>query len=236
VAGIGLNCPYCGAENAGFTFVALTKRNCGDYNVAIDRNYVCNDDEERMNSFWTCNICAGGITITVKPIATLNLKTVDDVGFWGYYDPLNVYPSNNCAVAPTNTPPEMAKVFVWGANLLNREDFEGCALKMRRILDMSHVGYRIPGEKIKDRIERLVKDGLIQKCLADWAEQFRQFESEELHGFRSATKEEVHEYVAFTELFLTCMYTIPAILKKRGKPSKKSSSAPDNTLPSPEEP
>jgi hypothetical protein len=182
------------------------------------------DMYERVNTFWTCNTCGTGIVMEVEASPFPGPGSAGMTGFLNDCRKLKVHPANGYTMVPPETPEEIAGTFTRGVHLYRHNDFECSALKMRRVLEKFIELEKEKAENdVRKIIARMVDDGRVPRCLADWANKFRQLESDALHGFITVTPEEAGEFVVFTELFLTCIYAVPAILARRGKASSSSS-------------
>ncbi|MDR1079717.1 MAG: DUF4145 domain-containing protein [Deltaproteobacteria bacterium] len=221
---ISLDCPHCLKSEVGFTFVAAAPRKPG---VKTDMPFQATYEAgAEFNTFWRCNVCGDGIVIIAKaknkwtdsPSAT---KTFEDV-----FEKQQVYPKHYEPAVPKDTPLDIAELFIKGQEYLKTNDFEACALKLRRVIDLYVDKNKNKGEDVKAVINRLVADGEVAPCIAKWAFDIKYLESQTLHGFRDINPEEAQDFVTFTELFLTCIYTIPEMLKKRIKRPEQTSAEP----------
>src|SRR5262249_47705168 len=125
---------------------------------------------------------------------------------------------------PEHLPPEVERVYLQAErNFPIKGNEEAAGTMYRKALD---VGLKIidPAVKgtLKDRIEALVKQHRLTPSLGEWAQQIRLLGNEAAHEIDEPTREEVIALRNFSDLVLRYLFTLPAMVAERRKPSTET--------------
>ncbi len=203
MATLSHNCPHCGVRHAAFPIVYSNKQlSSYDWNV-----------------FGICPACSYPITAVVYDRGTGQ----DPAKFLGnlssensYAVVLRVFPERQESKSPDSTPPSAAKSFVDGVEILKDGRYAAAVAMFRRAIDVGTKEFapEIDVWKLEKRIDKLAADGLITKDLQTWAHKIRLEGNNAIHELEEPTKEQATELQLFTELMLTYLFTLPALIKK----------------------
>lgn len=89
-------------------------------------------------------------------------------------------------------------------------------MHLRKCLEFAFKKTLDPAETkgmLKERIDKAAKKGLIPPSITEWSHHVRDVGNEAVHD--EITMEEARELLAFTEMLLRCLFTIPAMVERR---------------------
>jgi HEPN domain-containing protein len=203
------DCPHCGGQKIGFSFVA-------DSNLAPAR-------QQQFMTTYKCNKCQGGLIVVYKQ----NVKhpKVEGPGT-APSDPMDVgfsvvekYPTKMLARLPSHLPEPLGRFFQQANDGLRRGDYDASGAMSRKVVDVST--QKLLGDEsrkygnIRDRIDALEAKGGLTADLKDWAHEVRLGGNDAAHDEDPFSREEAEELLDFAELYLTYVHTLPARLKER---------------------
>jgi len=137
-----------------------------------------------------------------------------------YLKVLKVYPEPQPVYSHPSLPDKVREAFEDLQRML-KQKFKpyfivgGC----RAVLEAAIAELGGEGERLIDKINDLLKKGIITKPLADWAHQIRVEGNVALHELlhTEITPEEAEELVEFVKLFLVYTFELPARIQERRK-------------------
>lgn len=218
VPSIVRECPHCGGEKMGFTLRV-------EYHAQHPRDVYL--------VMGICGNCAKGIIIEYENRG--NARHAHPVGC--PTDPENSgwtvvgeYPESTPSTAPEFAQPPLDRLFVQAANAAKRGDWDASGAMSRKVVDVStQLLLGADASKfgtIKLRIDELAKRGGLTTDLKDWAHVIRLEGNDAAHDQDPYTESEANELLAFADLYLTYVYTLPGRLKaKRTAPIPPNPSA-----------
>jgi hypothetical protein len=202
------DCPHCGGEKIGFTFVAESSL----APARMSHFMVC----------FKCNKCQGGLIVVYAHAANYGVSTPggaptdpSDVGF----KLVEQYPTKGPTRIPTHVPGPLGRFFQQAHDGLRRGDHDASGAMSRKVIDVST--QKLLGDEakkygnIRDRIDALAAKGALTADLKDWAHEVRLGGNEAAHDEEPYSKEEAEELLDFAELYLTYVYTLPGRLNER---------------------
>lgn len=137
----------------------------------------------------------------------------------------NTEPKPPAALAPEATQEEAARLYIQALKVFRQGHFDACAPTFRRALEVAlkdlapEIGNGVPLIK---RIEALPPAKGLTPAMKAWAHEVRLIGNEGAHGDGPVSKEDAQDIQAFTELFLTYAYTLPARLAARKRREAES--------------
>lgn len=123
--------------------------------------------------------------------------------------------------APDGIPEPLPGFYTQAADNVRRQAFDSAVPLFRRILEISLKKLN-PGQTdgtLYSRIEKLPPELGITPSMRDWAHSIRELGNEGVHDDEPVSKEAAETIMAFTELFLTYAFSLPAMVKARREPT-----------------
>lgn len=190
------DCPHCGIENTGLTFVAESQ---------CPNGY-------RWNTMFRCNNCNKPITANVeinggnKPSSFHgDLTKIYEIKIRG------IYPTSKPSSAPDHCPENIAKAFIQAEENIFRRNAEAAASMDRRALEIGTklIAPDLVNETLWNRIERLAERHLITPSIQEWAHSLRLIGNDALHDIDGVTLEEAKQAHELTRFMLIYLFTLP---------------------------
>jgi hypothetical protein len=204
MAQLSLPCPHCLTEKAAFT--PLSAAPMGPKSA-------------RQLTFFQCAVCKKGLMVEFGG---------NTVGLWiGGHAPdpgpvLDCYPLGRVNVAPADVADNVKDAYLSGMHNLDKKFVNAAVAMFRRAVEISVrvLDPTAPARTaLADRLRRLPPD-LITPAMIEWAHLVRLGGNDALHDPEDFSEAEAAELKAFTELFLTYAFTLPAMLSKaKGPPT-----------------
>lgn len=128
------------------------------------------------------------------------------------YGIIDVYPKPETIAVPGNLPQNVGRLYFQAADNLRREHWDASGVMSRKAIEVA-LG-KGPGDNLRETIDLLAKDGRMTKDMAAWAHEIRILGNEASHdaAFENA---EARDALAFTELILMYLFTLPGMLEAR---------------------
>jgi hypothetical protein len=241
-----LDCPHCFKLGAGLTNIGIVPRKPGTkIDMPINNHYEAGTE---FSTFWRCNLCGNGIIIAVKTKNKWHDSPNSSKVFEDVFETVQIFPQITLTELPDHMPEEVANAFKDAEICYRGGGFDLSITGMRTVLERALVAYSnmnsikrdAPITELKNlcqEIKTLAKDNYLTASMADWADIIKDFGNDSSHRpCHKNVKWMAEEIKNFTIMFLTYAFTMPYKVKELRKLREQSSSAPDNTLPSPEEP
>ncbi len=223
---LALNCPYCNAQQMGFTF-------CGG-------QVIVPQPEPAWRSLWLCRGCLEGVVVTIVQGANAQYATPAEcpVELTGAgFKVVAVHPKPQPMVAPEHVSEEIAYEYIAGVDSLRRATemrnnpsqaaalATAAGMMFRKVLLRATTAlatqvkledktladqFRRKNLKLEPRINKLADHHLITPAMRDWAHQIRDDGNEANHGEDEVFEQsDAKQMQAFTELFLVYAFTMP---------------------------
>ena len=201
---IPLACPHCRSERAAFEYKIEERRTDG-------AELYINKQIHLSAVMAQCQVCGRNVLVRGQANTAEFTKVFE------------VFPEPEPITAPANTPDDIASLFIQGASIRHLH-FDAAGMAYRKALQ------RVVGNKAKDvnveienkkkgdlykGIKAVLSEPFVAKILLDWALDLNERGKEAAHD--TFTEEECAELHAFTEMLLTYLYTLPAMLEARRK-------------------
>lgn len=130
-----------------------------------------------------------------------------------------VFPERRPIEAPEHTPDHVARPFIQALDNLRRSNWDAAGAMCRKALDVATkqiaAGQGVHAAVLKQRIDKLAAAHLIPPSLREWAHIIRDDGNDAAHDEDPFTESEASELVAFTELFLQYVFSLPGMLEER---------------------
>ena len=140
---------------------------------------------------------------------------VDDFKF----DIVQSYPEAPVTDAPEHTPPAVAAYYSQAHKALEAGLWDAAGAMARKTMDVATKLLKsdkaTAGDKLVTRIDRLANSHKITPQLAEWAHAVRLDGNHAAHDLDPFTEEQATQICAFTDMFLTYVYTMPGMLAAR---------------------
>lgn len=216
VAQISLDCPHCHTAKAAFTGVHPVPSPPGQ-----NSQYIM---------LFQCQLCGEGI------IAKLQSSTPNAVHQWvsghanmqgtgghGSTSLLRHWPAEVETTAPANAPDNVTSFYLQGMDNLTRRHYDAAGTMFRKSLDTALRRLDPSGKgTLQQRIDKLPAVIAITPSMREWAHQIRELGNDAAHEEDPFTEQEATTLQAFTELFLTYTFTLPAMVTARKSPPSLS--------------
>ncbi|AIH04453.1 DUF4145 domain-containing protein [Thermodesulfobacterium commune] len=213
-------CPFCYAKvNFTVTAVDSYKR---VKEVTIQGNHIHIVEVDTLAKCPNCNnSCLIKIEIPEKHYSEMR-EALQNFQYQPsrplYFKILKVYPEPKPVYSHPSLPDKVRVVFEDLQEML-REKKEpslivgGC----RAVLESAIKYLGGEGDRLIDKIDDLLRKGIITKPIADWAHHVRIEGNESLHDllYTDITPEEAEEIVEFVKLFLIYTFELPARIKEK---------------------
>lgn len=136
----------------------------------------------------------------------------EDVGW--EYDPLTVlYPAERSL--DWSIPKSIAKSFEEAGACAGAGAFTACAIMCRRTLEAICAHHEILQGNLKDKLQKLRDDGVIEKRLFEWADSLRDVGNEAAHDMaEEVPKEDARDLLDFTRALVEYIFTFTENFKK----------------------
>lgn len=213
MTGIVLDCPHCAAPKMTFT-------------IFFDRLALGHEDSSPtkvVRSLMACNSC--GEYVVGVFVRTASAKRSENPSQL-FVDPRNEgwelfqsYPKAILLQAPEYIGDILKSFYMQAAEALQRRSWDASGAMSRKVVDVSAkqllkeeaAKYR----NMNDRIDALGRQGRLTPDLQAWAHEVRLGGNDAAHDEDPFTLEEAAELLAFVELYLTYVYTLPGRLTAR---------------------
>lgn len=198
-----LDCPYCSTQKAGFqghSYVPFKPGATSEYLVLMQ-----------------CQICGNGIVAKFRSGHPSNFQQwfQGQAGMQGVAL-LETFPKPNAVTAPEYTPDNVGRFYLQGMDNLAR-NFDAAGTMFRKSLDaaLKYVHPTGKGTNLEKRINDLPAATGVTPAMQTWAHEIRHLGNDAAHEEDPFTEPEAQSLQAFTELFLTYVFTLPGMLAAR---------------------
>ncbi|MGL0787553.1 DUF4145 domain-containing protein [Xanthomonas translucens pv. undulosa] len=201
------NCPHCGAERMSMNYVAAIQP---AHQVGIAA-FSCNGCHELNcvrffhsdSSVQWVQAASGEFEETGKHRFGLHI--------------LARYPTPKTSAAPGGLSPAVARAYLQGVDNARRGHSDAAASMFRKAIDVAtrELDPSFAGKNLAPRIDLLAEKGRLTADLKEWAHLIRLDGNQGAHDDEELTTAEIDQLHAFTELFLTYTFTLPAQVKAR---------------------
>ncbi|MFJ5253770.1 DUF4145 domain-containing protein [Pseudomonas sp. NPDC088414] len=127
------------------------------------------------------------------------------------------YPKDMKREVPDDVPEKIGNTYEEALDNLHRGKYETSILLCGKAMDLATKGMDQTW-KLEKRLKTLAADGKITAAMADWAQEIRIDRNAAIHEDDEFTQRDAEDIVAFTEAFLTYIYTLPALINSRRQP------------------
>jgi hypothetical protein len=131
---------------------------------------------------------------------------------------LKVYPTLEETKVPEHVPKTVASPFVQAVETRVAGHYDAAGAMYRKSLD---VGLKAIDPELKGtlyaRIETLASQNKLTPSLKEWAHEIRLDGNDASHDEKALSKTEADEMHAFTQLVLTYLFTLPEMVRLKGK-------------------
>jgi hypothetical protein len=198
---IALDCPHCLTEKAAFA---------GSAHVPFQSG------RQEFLMLMQCQVCGEGIV--AKFGGGINFQNwVAGQSPHQMAPPLIKYwPEKTQTKAPDHTPSNVQSFYTQGMDNVARKNFDAAGTMFRKSLD-SALRRLDPSGKgtLQQRIDNLPAALGITPAMKEWAHQIRELGNDAAHEEDPFTEDEAKTLQAFSELFLTYIFTLPGMLAAR---------------------
>ena len=193
---IPLACPHCRSERAAFEYKIEERRTDG-------AELYINKQIHLSAVMAQCQVCGRNVLVRGQ---------ANTVQFTKVFE---VFPERKIPAAPQDTPEDVARVFRQAVDNLGRNP-DAAGVMYRKTLDRVVHGFgKGTSGTLASRIDKVLEERQLTDPLSKWAHAIRELGNEAAHD--TFTEEECAELHAFTEMLLTYLYTLPAMLEARRK-------------------
>lgn len=209
-------CPHCLGQNAWADALAA-------------KRVVGHKPGDKWEVALMCRGCSKIIGLRVKciPNPTEYEGDIADSGM----RLLAFYPKPDVSSPPDHTPEDVARAYMQAEANQKLKLWDAAATMYRKALDKSTVPLGEAKGRLIDRIDALGKAGTITPSIHQWAHVIRIDGNEGAHG--EADESMAQDIKAFTDAFLTYVFTVPGMIAKwqedRGKDLSVHALPPDTT-------
>lgn len=198
-----MTCPHCFTERVAFQSIS---------------SFQYPDSTTHWTVAFVCRCCWKGVIADVTVSRTVDPhKAQGDLSDVEGVEIHDTYPAPPVPEIPAHVPEAVARCFFQAVDALHREHWESAGMMFRKALDLSTKG--MAPERANDtlygRIEFLETRRLITPELRDWAHAIRDDGNEAAHESKELAEEIALDLMAFTDLYLRYVYTLPAMLRER---------------------
>lgn len=124
----------------------------------------------------------------------------------------DIWPGLAVISAPTDTPPEIERIFIQAENARRRREHEMSGMAYRKALELAVKDQGQPGrDDLYARINKLP----VTQQLKDWAHAVRMLGNDAAHDPVEPSDEELDDLAAFTRVFLEYVYSLPMKVTRR---------------------
>ncbi|MHA1528464.1 MAG: DUF4145 domain-containing protein [Alphaproteobacteria bacterium] len=207
-----INCPHCKAEQvaaritsgaqlpdeAGETryFFVLVCRKCGFPSIIVARR--------------TATRVGDGAAL-IKHVSRTDRDPVPNV-----IEPVGMIPAADAGQTPDDLPANVASAYAEARDCLKRGAVISAAMGFRLTLERATRALNgDPGKSLAERIAALAGNHALPPTLNKWAGEIALISSEPLDQDSDPSPEELHSASGFTEMFLTCAFSLPARIDRR---------------------
>lgn len=167
------------------------KAHRGDYELVVQ-----NDNGVWVHTLLLCPTCDGPVFVVQEPYPDGDLS-----------EPTQLYPEARGG-AIHGTPKAVRTSFIEAVRCFERGSAHtATAIMCRRTLEVICKEHGATGRDLKDKLQALKDDGLIDQTLLDWATELRGLGNEAAHGDRDIGRTEAKDALEFTEAMLSYVYT-----------------------------
>ncbi|WP_420009071.1 DUF4145 domain-containing protein [Xanthomonas sacchari] len=127
------------------------------------------------------------------------------------------YPKGKSLEAPANISVAVKRAFLQGVDNARRGHHDAAASMFRKAIDVAtrELDSKLAEKNLAPRIDLLAAAGRLTQDLKEWAHLIRLDGNHGAHDDEELTTAEIEQLHAFTELFLTYTFTLPAQVKAR---------------------
>ena len=192
-------CPHCRQHDVAF-YIVTHKR-------IKDKNMV--------SVFLTCGHC-GRCVCAEAPLdhqfSTGEYKNITYETF------TRIFPEPISNDAPQYTPKNVADDFKEAKFCMSHGSIKSACIMAGSALETACVQFGATSGGLKQKIDKLLADGVISRSLAEWAQEIRGIRIDAAHHAErnsTVTQSDAEEAVYFTEMVLTYLYTLPGRIAAR---------------------
>ena len=192
------NCPHCGTK-----YVALTVEHTIEYMEA---------DQTFLDMLARCGYCGRGVLVMYRGSPDrFEFDRPDTI----------LAPSFPDTGAPTYTPENVAQFFRQAMENMIR-NYDAAGAMFRKTLDTA-LKTKFPDsmDNLNNRIETAAEKGMLTRDMADWSHRIRRLGNDAAHESEPFSKNDAEDLKQFTILLLYYLFTLPGMLEKAQKRSKK---------------
>ncbi len=189
-----MDCPHCFTKQVAFSFVYRQKVN-----------------EDKLHDIYACGYCNGAVILE---------KIKDN---HGNVEVKQSFPEGSVIEIPRYMPKNIEKFFIQGIKALP-ESPDAAGAMFRKTLEIALndvVPKELQDKSIYDKINDAVRHNHISDELGEWANIIRIDGNEATHDENPFDLDQAEMLRQFTELFLSQIYTLPTLVRKRTKLTKK---------------
>ena len=213
-------CPHCESQKMTFIFQ-------GESQMMID-------DLPEWNTFWICSLCDNAVIAVLVASSeighTHNPESLTNQ-MMNHYAIASMYPKLE-VTAPDHIPERILDVYNEGNDCLSHHNCTSAGIMFRKVLEMTTIEIgpddsSFRSKPLYHRIEALAATQRLPDSMRELAHEIRLGGNVAAHE-ETYSQKEAEEMQAFTELFLTYLFTLPHKIKestrravKKRKASKK---------------
>lgn len=205
MAQISLDCPYCYTKKAAFQ---------GNSPMAVKRGKENIDYIMLMQ----CQVCGNGVVATFQSASANHLlEWLQGKASMGPDSAtlIGVVPKPQAVGAPQYTPDNVTRFYLQGMENVAR-NFDAAGTMFRKSLDTALKRLDPNGKgTLEKRIDNLPAETGVTPAMKTWAHEIRHLGNDAAHEEDPFTEAEARSLQAFTELFLTYVFTLPGMLEAR---------------------
>jgi len=177
-------------------------------------------------SFWKCGHCFHPITAISSQLSNLSTAVFDHIQTGGNVfrfsetEVLRTYPTADHLNPPKHTPTEVAKPYRQGCINFVQGHFEPCVAMLRKTLELTikTINPQATG-LLASKIKQTFKANLITPAMYEWAQTIKLFGNEAIHDPVDIPENIAADILAFTEVLLLYVFTLPEMIKLRPRKS-----------------
>lgn len=185
-------------------------------------------DARLFTLFFACTTCAGGLVVEVEcsrstPQLLPNLNGNFEAAARAHGVTIKrIYPRPQSIKPPDHVPETADRAFTQAKDNQVRGNGDAAGAMYRKAIDVATRALDPvhASRPLASRIDALADAGRLTKSLQEWAHEIRLDGNDATHGDEELLPAEVAQLGAFTELFLTYTFTLPARVAARRKTGK----------------
>jgi len=207
-----INCPHCKAEQVGarITSGAQLPDEAGEtryFFVVVCRK--C-DFPSIIVARRTATRVGDGAAL-IKHVSRTDHDPVPNV-----IKPVSMIPAVDAGQTPDDLPANVASAYSEACDCLKRGAVISAAMGFRLTLERATRALGgDPGKSLAERIAALAGKHALPPTLSKWAGEIGLISSEPLDQDTDPSPQELHSASGFTEMFLTCAFSLPARIERR---------------------